>query len=57
VIDVNAVPFHPDAVAMFGLARARTLVLNGGEDYELLVALPQSLVDRAPDAISRAKRI
>jgi thiamine monophosphate kinase len=57
VIDVKAVPFHADAVAMFGLERARTLGLNGGEDYELLVALPQSLVDRAPDAISRAKRI
>jgi len=57
VIDVNAVPIHPDAVAMFGPERARTLGLNGGEDYELLEALPQSLVDRAPDAIARAKRI
>jgi thiamine monophosphate kinase len=42
---------------MFGLERARILGLNGGEDYELLEALPQSLVDRAPDAIARAKRI
>ncbi len=52
VIDVDAVPFHPDAVAMFGLERARTLGLNGGEDYELLVTLPLSLVDRARDAIA-----
>ena len=52
VIDVDAVPLHPDAIAMFGLERARSLGLTGGEDYELLVALPPSLLDRARDAIA-----
>ena len=51
VIDVDAVPLHPDAIAVFGLERARTLGLTGGEDYELLVTLPPSLVDRAREAI------
>lgn len=49
VIDIDAVAFHPDAVAMFGLQRACTCGLTVGEDYELLVALP---VDRARDAIA-----
>lgn len=52
VIDIDAVAFHPDAVAMFGLQRACTCGLTVGEDYELLVALPQSPVDRARDAIA-----
>lgn len=52
VIDVDAVPLHPDAIGTFGLERARSLGLTGGEDYELLFALPPSLVDRARDAIA-----
>jgi thiamine-monophosphate kinase len=53
VIDVDAVPVHPDLAAAFGteaLARA----VGGGEDYELLCAARPEVIERARTALGRS---
>jgi thiamine-monophosphate kinase len=54
-IDVDRLPLEPAAVSLLGEQRARTLALTGGEDFELLFAIPEvKLADIAaalgPDA-------
>jgi thiamine-monophosphate kinase len=39
-LDVDRLPLDPAAVALFGEDRARNLAVSGGEDYELLFAVP-----------------
>jgi thiamine-monophosphate kinase len=43
-LDLDRIPLHPAAVALWGKERARRLALSGGEDYELLFAAPPSVV-------------
>jgi thiamine-monophosphate kinase len=40
-LDIDRLPLHPAAVALFGEAEARRLALSGGEDYELLFTVPE----------------
>jgi thiamine-monophosphate kinase len=40
-IDVDRLPLAPEAVALLGPERARTLALTGGEDYQLLFTVPE----------------
>jgi thiamine-monophosphate kinase len=39
-LEIDRLPLHPAAVALFGEAEARRLALSGGEDYELLFTVP-----------------
>jgi thiamine-monophosphate kinase len=58
-IDVDRLPLAPEAVSMLGADRARQLALSGGEDYQLLYAVPEArlaevtaaLGDEAPPVV------
>jgi thiamine monophosphate kinase len=39
-IDVDRLPLDPAAVALLGAAEARRHAVSGGEDYQLLFAVP-----------------
>jgi thiamine-monophosphate kinase len=54
-IDADAVPIAPGVAAVAAAAGRDPLELAvaGGEDYELLAALPPEAVDRARDALAR----
>jgi thiamine-monophosphate kinase len=41
-LDTDRLPLSDDAVALFGRARATELAVSGGEDYQLLFALPEA---------------
>jgi thiamine-monophosphate kinase len=41
-LDVDSLPLAPAAVALFGEAKAREFALSGGEDYQLLFAVPEA---------------
>jgi thiamine-monophosphate kinase len=41
-IDVERLPLAPEAVLLLGEERARRLALSGGEDYQLLFAVPEA---------------
>jgi thiamine-monophosphate kinase len=41
-VDVDRLPLAGEAVALLGAARTRELALTGGEDYQLLFAVPES---------------
>ena len=49
----NRIPIHPAIVKSFG-NEALTLALTGGEDYELIFAAPQKIVDKAKRELSCA---
>jgi thiamine-monophosphate kinase len=46
-IEVELLPLAPGAVALLGIEQARHLALSGGEDYQLLFAVPESRFDEA----------
>jgi thiamine-monophosphate kinase len=41
-LEVDRLPLAPEAVALLGPDRARTLALTGGEDYQLLFTVPEA---------------
>ena len=41
-IETERIPLSPDAVALLGVEKARHLALSGGEDYQLLFAVPEA---------------
>jgi thiamine-monophosphate kinase len=41
-IDVERLPLAPEAVSLLGEEKARQLALSGGEDYQLLFAVPET---------------
>jgi thiamine-monophosphate kinase len=53
-IDADALPLAAEAVEMLGLERARSLALSGGEDYELLFAVPPARLEEAMAALRPA---
>ena len=46
-IDANRVPLSQDLLALHEVSSARNLALSGGDDYELLLALPRDRIDQA----------
>jgi thiamine-monophosphate kinase len=52
LIEVDAVPLHPELKAVFG-EEALALAVGGGEDYELLCAAPSKVLERAGVALGR----
>jgi thiamine-monophosphate kinase len=50
-IDVERLPLAPEAVAVLGEERARELALTGGEDYQLLFAVPEARADQIAAAL------
>ena len=52
-ISSTTLPIHPAVVRRFG-ETGRQLALGGGEDYELLVAGPPDIVERAGSALEQA---
>lgn len=52
-LELNAVPLCPELAELLGGERpARELAISGGEDYELLVALPPGRLDVATEALA-----
>ncbi len=43
-LDLASLPLHPAAARLLGEGRARDLALGGGDDYELLLAGPASVL-------------
>jgi thiamine-monophosphate kinase len=41
-LDTDRLPLAPEAVALFGRGKATELAVSGGEDYQLLVAVPEA---------------
>ncbi len=50
-LDIDRLPLHPSAVALFGEAEARRLALSGGEDYELLFTVPEGRLAEVTGAL------
>ena len=50
-LDVNRLPLAPAAVALLGEEKARHLALTGGEDYQLLFAVPESRLAEVQSAL------
>jgi thiamine-monophosphate kinase len=50
-IDLERLPLAPEAVALLGEERARELALSGGEDYQLLFAVPASRAADVAEAL------
>ena len=51
-IDVDRLPLAAEAVALFGEERARDMALSGGEDYQLLFAVPEARMEEVASALS-----
>ena len=52
-LELNAVPLCPELAELLGGERAaRELAVSGGEDYELLVALPPDRLEAATEALA-----
>jgi len=51
-LDIDALPRSPALDAAVDTDRARSLALGGGDDYELLVALPEARESRALEALA-----
>jgi len=59
-IDLDRLPIAPTLIEAFGRAEARLLALAGGEDFELLFAVPaerQGALAEAPMAVTQIGRV
>jgi thiamine-monophosphate kinase len=54
-IDVDRLPLAAAAVAMLGRSKARSLALSGGEDYQLLFAVPEARLAEVSDALGEGE--
>jgi thiamine-monophosphate kinase len=52
-LDLLPLPMPSALARRFGSDRARRMALTGGEDYELLVAAPEDVIDEAASLLSR----
>ena len=50
-IDVERLPLAAEAVSLFGDEKARQLALSGGEDYQLLFAMPEARLAEISEAL------
>lgn len=50
-VEVDRLPLAPEAVSLLGEEEARRLALSGGEDYELLFAVPEGKLADATAAL------
>jgi thiamine monophosphate kinase len=55
-IDVDRLPLDPAAVALLGAAEARRHAISGGEDYQLLFALPEDRLAQVAAALEPEDR-
>ena len=55
-LDMDRLPVHAAAVALFGEKEARRLALSGGEDYELLFTVPEGRLIEATAALGPGVR-
>ncbi len=55
-IELNQLPLAPELIAALGEQGAQQAVLNGGDDYELLLTLPEANLDAAR-AVLRASHL
>jgi thiamine-monophosphate kinase len=51
-LDTDRLPLSPDAVSLFGREKARHFAVSGGEDYELLFAVPEARLAEVEAALS-----
>lgn len=54
VLDLAALPLHPSLVETYGLEQAQSMALHGGDDYALLLTLPERDVPLAQQALQGA---
>ena len=47
IIDLHELPMPPALARLYGADEAQTMALAGGEDFELLVAAPPDVIERA----------
>jgi thiamine-monophosphate kinase len=55
VLELDKLPVPPALVSRFAHDAARTMALGGGEDYELLVAAPPEVIERAARLLADRK--
>lgn len=51
ILDMDSLPLHSGLVAAYGTSTALSMALCGGDDYALLLTLPESVVNQAQDAL------
>lgn len=51
ILDLNALPLHPSLLETYGAHSARSMALHGGDDYALLLTLPEHAIGAAEQAL------
>lgn len=51
ILNLDALPLHPSLIKTYGIQSARAMALHGGDDYALLLTLPEHAIVPAQQAL------